>query len=243
VDAAIGLKGGVNFNGRKNYLGCFEAPDGVLVDPSFLATLSARDLRSGVAEMLKMALVRDSQLFSVIEASGTTLIESAFTEPHDVSRSSIHAAVASMLAELEPNPYEDRTDKRCVDFGHTFSGAMEERSQYDLKHGEAVAIDMMISSLLANELGLLANAALERIIDIYRRLVLPTSSEYSTMEILDEGLVGSIAHRGGTLNLVLPTGIGSSTFIERRDDVPDGALAAALERSLELDTVGTLPSG
>ena len=235
VDAAIGLKGGVNFNGRKNYLGCFEAPDGVLVDPSFLATLSVRDLRSGIAEMLKMALLRDSRLFAVLEASGSMLIDSAFTEPRAASRTSIHGAVASMLAELEPNPYEDRTDKRRVDFGHTFSGAMEERSQYDLKHGEAVAIDMMISSLLANELGLLADTELERIIDLYRRLALPMSSECSTPEILDEGLAGSIAHRGGNLNLVIPTGIGSSTFVVRRSDVPESALAAALERSLALD--------
>ncbi len=243
VDAAIGLKGGVNFNGRKNYLGCFEAPGGVLVDPGFLATLPARDLRSGIAEILKMALLRDRQLFSMLEASGSTLIDSAFTEPHDVSRSSIHGAVASMLAELEPNPYEDRTDKRRVDFGHTFSGAMEERSHYDLKHGEAVAIDMMISSLLANELGLLGDAELERIIDVYRCLALPMSSECSTLEILEEGLVGSIAHRGGCLNLVIPTGIGSSTFVERRSDLPHGALAAALVRSLALEAVGTQPNG
>lgn len=241
VDAAIGLKGGVNFNRRKNYLGCFEAPDGVLVDPSFLATLSARDLRSGIAEMLKMALLRDAQLFSVLEASGTMLIDSAFTRPHDVSRAAIHRAVAAMLAELEPNPYEDRTLQRRVDLGHTFSGAMEERSRYDLKHGEAVAIDMMISSLLANEIGLLGDADLERIIDLYRCLALPISSECSTLEILDEGLVGSIAQRGGGLNLVIPTGIGASTFIERRSDVPDDALAAALERSLALDAVAASP--
>jgi 2-epi-5-epi-valiolone synthase len=139
-----------------------------------------------------------------------------------------------MLDELEPNPYEDRTLERLVDFGHTFSGLMEERSDYRLKHGEAVAVDMALSALLAHELGLLSDSDLERVHEAYARLRLPAASRWSTFPILGDAMQSSVAHRGGALNLVVPTSVGEATFLRDASDVPPSALRAALARSFAL---------
>ena len=234
VDAAVGLKGGVNFQGRKNYLGCFEAPEVVLVDPGFLSTLGVRDVRSGLAEMLKMALIRDEDLFETLVRWGPEFIGSRLQRPGAPVAAAMHRAVELMLAELEPNPYEDRSLKRLVDFGHTFSGAMEERSRHELKHGEAVAIDMAVSSLLAAELGLLPERDLMQILRAYERMRLPATSRWSSIAALEEGIEDSVRHRGGSLNLVLPIGIGSAAFVEDRGAVSERALRKALARSRTL---------
>ena len=85
IDAGVGLKTGVNFCAGKNYLGSFHPPERVLVDPTFLGTLPARELRQGLAEMVKIALVRDPALFATLEEWGLRLLESRFRDPAAVA--------------------------------------------------------------------------------------------------------------------------------------------------------------
>ena len=113
---------------------------------------------------------------------------------------------------------------------------MEERSRHELKHGEAVAIDMAVSSLLAAKLGLLPERDLMQILRAYERMRLPATSRWSSIAALEEGMEDSVRHRGGSLNLVLPIGIGSAAFVEDRGAVSERALRKALARSWTLST-------
>ena len=136
-----------------NYLGAFAPPSGVLVeDPAFLQTVPVEHLRCGLAEIVKVALMLDADLFDRVAADGPELIRTGFTAPSASAKHFLARAVELMLDELSDNSYEDRTLERLVDFGHTFSGRLEELSDYRLLHGQAVAIDIALSTALAAEL-------------------------------------------------------------------------------------------
>lgn len=236
IDAGIALKGGVNFDGHKNYLGCFRPPMRVLVDLGFLETVETAELRSGIAELLKIALVRDADLFRLLRRHGRALLQSHFLEPGEVARTLVERAIRLMLEELAANPYEEQSLERLADFGHTFSGRLEEVSGYQLRHGEAVAIDIALSAALAAELGMLRSSEVEEILTTLVDLGLPTSSPLLTDAMLQEAMHATVAHRGGSLNLVVPTAIGEGAFVRSRSDVPDLALVRARRRIRTLDS-------
>jgi 2-epi-5-epi-valiolone synthase len=229
VDAGIGLKGGVNFEGSKNYLGCFSPPQLALINPAYLRSLPARELRCGTAEIMKMALIRERALFDVLGENGVTLIGSGFSEPPDVARYVIARSVRLMLEELRPNSYEDQTLQRLVDFGHTFSATLEERSGYRLRHGEAVAIDMALSCELATRLDILDAREHDEILWSFKTLGLPISSPLMTLEAAYHAMDVTAAHRGGSLNLVVPPTIGEGMFIVDASEVHGGLLQASID--------------
>ena len=105
--------------GSKNYLGCFKPPSGVLVDPGFLSTLPAHHLRCGMAEIVKIALVRDAKLFAMIERFKLSLVASGFREHAEAGHLILNRSIVLMLEELEQNCFEDRGYQRLVDFGNT----------------------------------------------------------------------------------------------------------------------------
>jgi 3-dehydroquinate synthetase/predicted NBD/HSP70 family sugar kinase len=228
VDAAIGIKGAVNFQGKKNALGCFYPPEAVLIDPTFLHSLPERYLRAGFAEILKMALIRDAQLFALSERIGPELIVTRFASETPVKEALLWLAITRMLEELEPNFYEDRSYQRLVDFGHVFSPLIEARSGYVISHGEAVAIDMAYSCTLSHRLGLLSGGELARILASFQALGLPCASPLLDEELVMRALSESVAHRGGKVNLVLPTGIGSTLCITEQECLESADLRAAL---------------
>jgi 3-dehydroquinate synthetase len=234
VDAAIGLKGAVNFLGKKSYLGCFFPPESVLVDSAFLGTLPLREIRCGVAEIVKMALIRDADLFRLLGDQGAALVGSRFQHPADAAQRTVARAIELMLDELRPNGFEDKSLRRLVDFGHTFSPTLEERSGYTLRHGDAVAVDMALTCVLAVELGLLSGDEWTAIHALYDRLGLPLFSEFCTHDAVASAIESTTAHRGGSLNLVVPQRIGSATVIGDACDLPAVALHRALERLRQL---------
>jgi len=231
IDAGIGIKGAVNFRGKKSYLGCFYQPEAVLIDPAFLATVPKRLLKSGIAEMIKIALVKDAELFELSEAHASEFISSGFARPQNEARHALWLAIVRMLDELETNFYENKTYKRLVDFGHTFSPALEAASQFRISHGEAVAIDMALSATLACELGLLPETTLERILASIAFVGLPISSRSLEPALCRAALEEAARHRGGAPNLVLPTAIGEATFLECLEDLQTTTLHKAI-RSL-----------
>jgi 3-dehydroquinate synthetase len=228
VDAGIGLKGAVNFAGSKSFLGSFAPPARVLVDPTLLATVSARDLRCGLAEIAKVAIVRDAALFERVERDGAALVARAF---QDVAAGPvIEGAIAGMLGELSLNAYEERGYARSMDFGHTFSPLLEECSGYTLRHGEAVALDMAVSSAIGVEIGILDVADHARIVTALTGLGLAVCSPLVTVPLLASAMERAAAHRDGDLNLVVPDRIGSAAFVKSADGVPPAVLPRALAR-------------
>lgn len=184
VDASVGAKSGVNFNGKKNKLGAYLPPSMAILDRSFLATLDERQLANGAAEIMKMAIVKDPELLKLLEEHGADLIKYKFQDfPAELGGSEVpsrvlHLAIQTMLEELAPNLWEDSLN-RLVDFGHIFSLELEMDSLFadKLYHGEAVAIDMAFSVMLAFVRGDIDEDTRDRIIGAMSSLKLPVFHE------------------------------------------------------------------
>ncbi len=140
IDASIGIKTGVNFNGNKNRMGSFEPPQHIVLDKTFLLSLPERHILNGVGEILKIAVIKDKYLFELIENYGIQCIEDKFQNKK--GKEILDISIQDMIKELEPNLYESNLE-RCVDFGHTFSLALEMNDVNNLLHGEAVTIDIV----------------------------------------------------------------------------------------------------
>jgi 3-dehydroquinate synthetase len=227
IDAAIGIKGAVNFGMKKSALGSFYPPEYVLVQPSFLRTVPRDHLRAGLAEIVKIALITDANLFELLGEHGRELLDSAFAARTHVGIKLLWTAAIRMIEQLQPNLYENRSLQRLVDFGHTFSPAVEGHSQYGILHGEAVAIDIALSSVVARQLSLLSESDCSSILRLLRELELPINCDVLNYELALASLEDARRHRGGAVNLVVPVQIGQGTFIEDINTVKD-----VLENSL-----------
>jgi 3-dehydroquinate synthase len=235
IDAAIGLKGGVNFQDQKNYLGCFHPPDEVFVDPGLLATLSRESLSHGLAEIIKIALVCDAGLFHDVKLHGRHLLGSGFSQPADAASRIIENSIQLMLKQLEENPYENITSERLVDMGHTFSPFLEIASEFMISHGEAVSIDMALTSLISVELGLLAEHEGYTIIKLLSDLGLAVWSPLMTSELCNFAIEQMTLQRRGNLNLVALEAIGHPLFVKNPCEIGDKLIDNALEKLSMID--------
>ena len=229
VDAGVGAKTGINFNGGKNRLGTY-APAGLtLLDRSFLRSLDRRHISNGLAEILKLALIKDSALFDLLEHAGPSLLRERFQgatpEGDRVARAVLQAATHAMLEELQPNLWEDVLE-RCVDYGHTFSPTIEMRGLPNLLHGEAVAVDMALTTVLAHQRGLMTGSDRDRVLAVMAGLGLPSTDPSLDLALLRDALHDTTLHRDGRQRMPLPVGIGGVTFV---DDVTERELRTALE--------------
>jgi 3-dehydroquinate synthase len=228
IDAGIGIKGTVNLPGKKSAIGCFYPPERVFLDPSFLRTLPTRLISDGLAEAIKVAITLDAGLFQQIERTSHELLDSPKHADYNRVTDMVWRSSSLLLDELETNLYEDQTYERLLDFGHTFSPIIEQISGFQVSHGISVAIDMSLSSAVAFYLGLLSCADRDRILKLLLGVGLPIFSPLLTVERCNQALQEIEAHRGGYVNLVVPTGIGKAVFITEKEQVPQVVLNAAL---------------
>jgi 3-dehydroquinate synthase len=213
VDVGMGIKQGINFCKTKNLIGSFYPPMATINDRRFVATLGEREIRCGFAETLKMALIRNQKLFSLLERNAMELVDSRFERPPDVAEEVMMVASRDMMEELQPNLFEDDLE-RLVDFGHTFSPTIELHTEYAIAHGEAVAMDIYLSCLLAVDRRALSVKDLNRVQRLYQKAGLKTwATCCPTEEQLYDGLRDVKSHRGGRLNLVVPAEIGKGVFL------------------------------
>jgi|SRR5579872_232693 len=221
IDAGIGVKTGINFRQGKSRLGTFTAPYAVVIDPCFVATLSDRQIRNGLSEALKIAVVADRDLFDLIQEYGPYMLRTKLqcAEGSDL----IRRAIRAMLTELSPNLHE-RTLERLPDYGHTFSPIFEFELS-DLEHGEAVALDMSFSTALAVVAGYLNIQDAEQIFVTQDSLGLPIVRNGLTTDMLLRGIHEAQRHRGGRLRMPILRGIGEAIFI---DEVSESSLDEAL---------------
>nr|WP_204617383.1 sedoheptulose 7-phosphate cyclase [Desulforadius tongensis] len=210
VDAAVGIKTGVNFNEHKNRMGSFEPPKAVILNKLFLKTLPTRHILNGLGEIVKLAVIKDLTLFEYLEQDGAECIESKFQ--NQSGQEILDLSIAGMLEELQPNLYESSLE-RSVDFGHTFSPILEMQDVNNLLHGEAVAIDVAFSVVLANIHSLLSRSEQERVLDLIRKLGLPYYHQSLKPELLWESLIERTHHRDGLQRVPLPPAIGKCIFV------------------------------
>jgi 3-dehydroquinate synthetase len=224
IDAGIGLKVGVNVDGHKNLLGAYHPPLACVCDTTFLHTLAVEELRSGLAEAVKIAVVCEGALFDLIEARHADLLTGAGTSE---VRAMLYGSIATMLRQLEANPFEDEL-RRLPDFGHEFGHLLESMSQFRLRHGEAVAIGMALSSCLAVSTGHLHPDELDRLLNLLLDVGLPIWDRVCDPEVLWRKLHDDVVpHKGGQLHLVIPRTIGTGDFIDRIDELDAGMLQDA----------------
>lgn len=231
ADSAVGVKNGVNAFGKKNFLGVFAPPWAVLIDPSTLETLPRREAVAGMAEAVKVALLRDPELFDWIRSNvrGLSNGEHALIETLVWRSALLHAAHISRSGD----PFE-RGTARPLDFGHWSAHKLEVTSDYRLRHGEAVAIGMAIDLRYAREKGLASSSFVEEVIAVLRELGLPTwdpalelQGASGRLSVLD-GLTEFREHIGGELAIPLVLEAGVSHEVSQVDE---SAMIAAL-RSL-----------
>ncbi|EAU68992.1 3-dehydroquinate synthase [Stigmatella aurantiaca DW4/3-1] len=228
VDVAVGVKTGVNLSGSKNLIGTYYPAYATLNDRGFLSTLPAREMRCGLAEIIKMGLVCDPEIFTALEAHFLPPVSRHLEHP--LPQEAVLGAMVRMIEELQPNLFELNLE-RLVDFGHTFSMSLETVSGYAHAHGEAVAMDMALSACLSNELGILGEAEFERILALLEVVGLPVFDEaLCSVDAMWQALMEVNVHRGHRINLVIPARIGEGMFLHRLEDVPRDALARAIRR-------------
>jgi len=217
VDAAVGIKCAVNTEGKKSGLGLFSPPKEVIVDLSFLRTLDAGQLSAGFAEVLKIAIVCDKRLFETLEANPSLMLHDSVAAAPESLGNVVWLSIGAMLEQLEPNLYEDKSLARFVDFGHTFSPAFETLSAYSVSHGQAVALDISLCAVMSWLAGILSAADRDRILTLLGRAGLATFSPLVSPDVCLRGIEEAMRHRGGSVNLVVPTGVGNAIFVS---DVP-----------------------
>ena len=217
IDAAIGIKTGINFNNEKNRMGSFEPPTAVILDTQFFQSLDLRQIVNACGEIVKIAVSKNKDLFALLEKDGRRSIEDKF---QNSGQQILDIAINDMLEELEPNLYEENL-ARVVDFGHTFSPTIEMAGVDDLLHGEAVVIDIAYSIFLSHCLGYLTYEQCERICNLIAKLDLPLWSPHVSPELLWKGLQERIYHRNGQQQLPIPDDIGHCIFLNNvsKEDV------------------------
>jgi 3-dehydroquinate synthase len=242
IDAGIGVKNGINFGGSKSLLGTFSSPEACIIDPSFLATLPRRHLQCGLAESTKIAIMCSPDLFAQLEAAAGWLLRDEVGLPFESAEDLIQLSVYWTLNQLELNLFE-RNDlfsgvyARKLDFGHTFSPYLEAASGHRLLHGEAVAIDIAIAAEVAHSLGIIDDVSRDRIVNLLRRLDLPISWAPLDASAMFASLESVVRHRNGSLNLVLPSGIGRAAFVSL-SKLSVGILEQASRRLSRLSAIG-----
>lgn len=209
IDASIGIKTGINFDNNKNRMGSFEAPYKVILDRSFFRTLPERHILNGVGEIIKIAVIKNKYLFSLLEKYGLECIKNKFQD--EMGEEILNISIHDMIEELEPNLYETKLE-RCVDFGHTFSLALEMGNIESLLHGEAVVIDVIFSSILSRVKGLLNIEDEQRIINLVKKFGLPCYSETIDSDLFWESIQERTLHRDGFQRIPIPTIIGKHVF-------------------------------
>jgi 3-dehydroquinate synthase len=210
VDASVGIKTGVNFRGHKNRVGAFTPPQRVLLDRSFLRTLPRRHILNGVCEIFKLAVISDLPLFEKLEAHGLACIEANFQD--EAGMWILDRAIQRMLDELQLNLFEDELARK-MDFGHTFGYGLETCADLQILHGEAVLIDVLVSSTLAQSRGLLTRRQLDRIVDLADTLDIIPPLKLLDADALWDSLQERTLHRNGWQRIPLPQGIGNCAFI------------------------------
>ncbi len=210
VDASVGIKTGINFNGHKNRLGSFEPPLRVLLDKALLRTLPRRHVLNGTCEILKLAIIKDAELFLELERNGA---ESVATNFQNLTGGRIlDRAISGMLEELETNLFEQNLFRK-VDFGHTFSCELEARHEAWLLHGEAGLLDIVVSILIARNRRLLSERDTHRIFRLVDQLGIELDTRILDADLMWQSLLERIEHRNGLQRVPMPNSIGSCVFV------------------------------
>ena len=214
-DSGVGVKNAINHFGKKNFIGVFDPPYAVINDLSLLCTLDDRHWRSGLSEAIKVALVKDEQFFAYIESNAELLIA------RDADKMG-HVVTTSAILHLRHiteggDPFE-RLDARPLDFGHWAAHKLEQLTNYELTHGEAVAIGLAIDLRCSVILRHLEDSIASRAIALLQEVGFSTTHPAMEDPSLLDGIEEFREHLGGKLTLLMLKGIGDPIDVHALSD-------------------------
>jgi 3-dehydroquinate synthase len=215
-DSGVGVKNSINFHGKKNFLGTFAPPVAVFNDLTFLRSLDDRDWRSGIAEALKVALIKDVTFFEWLEERAVSLAH----RDEDAMAYLIHKCAEMHTAHIAGGDPFEFGSSRPLDFGHWAAHKLEYLTNFEVRHGEAVAIGIALDCVYATKIGKLPQADLNRILDVLTKLgfELYHSKLAENDKInLRNGLQEFREHLGGRLTIMLLEKIGHGVEVHELD--------------------------
>ena len=222
VDASIGGKTGINSDYGKNLIGSFHSPIAVLIDISWLPSLSDRDFAAGLAEVVKCGFISDPEILELV--SNTTLAQ--LRENSQVMTELIYRSVAVKAAVVSED-FKESFAREVLNYGHTLGHAVETHSKYSLRHGECVSIGMVYVAQLAVDLGLMKEDVRKRQIDILTQLDLPTTYQRAAWPALLATMSLDKKSRGKVLRFVIVSEVAKTQRLEGPDI---SAMAKAYEK-------------
>lgn len=212
-DAGIGVKNGINAFGKKNFLGTFKPPYAVLNDFAFLETLDDRDWRAGIAEAIKVALVKDPDFFTAIADRAEVLSQRDMSAMQQLIIRCAQLHLNHIATSGDPF---ELGSSRPLDFGHWSAHKLEQLTDYALRHGEAVAIGIALDSTYSYLLGWLSRSDWGTIMGTLKTLgfvlyvpeLADGMEDFGHPNCIFRGLDEFREHLGGKLTLMLLQGIG-----------------------------------
>ncbi len=220
VDASVGGKTGVNNDYGKNLIGSFYQPKAVYIDPYFLSTLPDREFAAGVAEVIKMAVMFDSDFFEYLEMNDL--------QDTEVTKELIRRSVV-LKANIVNQDEKESGIRAVLNYGHTFGHVIENETNYSkYLHGEAVSIGMVMANELAVELGILERKDADRILNLLKNNNLPTNYEPNDVDSFYEHFFLDKKSANGKIKFILANGnIGKYIM---KDDISKKDIEAVLYR-------------
>lgn len=217
-DSGIGVKNGINYFGKKNFLGTFAPPVAVFNDQEYLKTLNERHWRSGISEAVKVALIKDPEFFFWIENNAAALVDRDIdTMNYLVKR----CAELHMQHIAGKDPFESGSS-RPLDFGHWSAHKLEQLSNFEILHGEAVAMGMALDTVYSNLSGHLTDAESLRILDLLIKLGFELSHPMMLISSSNSAILSGLEefreHLGGELTIMLLNGIGKGLEVHQIDN-------------------------
>jgi 3-dehydroquinate synthase len=214
VDSSVGGKTGVNHPGGKNLIGAFHQPAAVFADTDTLGSLPDRELRAGLAEVIKYGLIVDREFFDWLEANAARLLaRDSMALTHAIKRS------CEIKADIVARDEREQGDRALLNLGHTFGHAIESATNYSSwLHGEAVGAGMLLAADMSQRLGWLDSADVVRVERVLRLFGLRTDVSTLAANTIAEKMKIDKKVAAGRIRLVLLKSIGSSVVTGDYDD-------------------------
>jgi 3-dehydroquinate synthase len=219
-DGGVGVKNGVNFFGKKNWVGSFAVPFAVVNDFAFLESLPERGRRNGVIEAIKVALIRDKAFFEEMEAMADALAQLNQSALERVVQRSAELHVEHIATGGDPF---ELGSARPLDFGHWAAHKLEQITHFQVTHGEAVAIGMAVDLIYSVKKGILDSGTAERVLALIERIGFDTyhpgllAAGKSGEPVILEGLEEFREHLGGELTVTLVPKIGEKLEVHEME--------------------------
>ena len=216
-DSGVGVKNGINYFNKKNFLGTFAPPVAVFNDFHFLTTLEDVDWRSGISEAIKVALIKDAPFFRWLQENAALLAQRDMSAMQYLVK---RCADLHMQHIRGGDPFE-MGSSRPLDFGHWAAHKLEQLANFNIRHGEAVAIGIALDSVYSHVSGRLSKEALDQILDLIKILGLDTT--HPLLEVNNDksplllGLEEFREHLGGKLTITLLNDIGKGEEVHEMD--------------------------